>query len=254
MADRATSISVLTVVRNGAPTIAENLRSVASQTYPHVEHVVQDGASTDATAQIVATLATERVHLESRADGGIYAGFNNAIARATGEVVGFLNGDDVYQSPEVLSNIADCFRDPSIDLVFGDVVYVDPQRTSRIVRYYSSRGFRPALLARGYIPAHPTLFVRRGLFDEVGLFNPSYRIAGDFEWIARLFQRASPRYRYLEQALVRMRLGGVSSSGWRATLLVTREIKRACAENGIETSYLRLMSRFPSKLLERFRT
>jgi hypothetical protein len=193
------------------------------------------------------------VRFESRPDAGIYDGFNNALARIRGRIVGFLNGDDTYASSSVLSTVAKAFEDPVIGMVFGDVVYVNGDKPDKVVRYYSSAAFHPGRLARGFIPAHPSLFVRRELFDAVGLYDAGYRIAGDFEWIARAFQRASPRYLYISRPFVRMRVGGASTSGIHATIRITREIRRACRMNGIATSYLRLLTRFPPKVLERFR-
>ncbi len=245
-------VSVLSVVRNCEATIADTIRSVARQDYGRVEHLIQDGASTDDTLGVVRRLGGDAVRLESRRDSGIYDGFNNAIARATGSVIGFLNGDDVYASPFVLSVVASHFMDPAVDMVFGDVVYVQSRLDGPVVRYYSSAKFEPGRLVRGYIPAHPSLFVRRSLIDAVGPYDSSYRIAGDFEWISRAFQKASPRYAYVPQPLVRMRIGGASTDGVLATVRITREIKRACDKNGIKTSYFKLLTRFPSKILERF--
>jgi len=247
------TISVLTVVRNCRDTVLETMASVAAQTYEHVEHIVQDGLSTDGTQEQVLAAATPIVSFESRRDHGVYDGFNNAIGRSTGDVVGFLNGDDFFETNDVLARIAASFDDPAIAMVFGNVALVRPEDTSHVVRLYSSAGFRPSALARGIMPAHPSLYVRRSLFAQAGLFDPSFRIAGDFEWVARAFTKVNPGYRYLPQTIVRMRMGGLSTSGIRSTIRITREIRRACAANGIATSYPRLLSRFPAKLLEYLR-
>lgn len=243
-------VSVLTVVRNCQDTIGQALDSVARQSYPNIEHVVQDGASTDATREMIARVASPLVDLVSEPDRGVYDGFNRAIARARGDVVGFLNGDDFFETEDSIGAIARRFEDPGVDMVFGDVCLVRPDDTSRVVRYYDSSGFCEGSLRRGIMPAHPTLYVRRALFERAGGYDPSYRIAGDFEWVARSFARAHPTYRYVPQPLVRMRLGGLSTSGLKATVRITREIRRACRENGIPTHYGLLLSRFPGKVLE----
>jgi len=137
-----------------------------------------------------------------------------------------------------------------LDAVYADVEFFRSEKPEAIVRRYSSRHFSPQKLAWGWMPAHPTLFLRRSVFDRFGLYRFDYRIGGDFEFVARIFKDGSVRYRYLPEVWIRMRVGGVSTSGLRSTLLLNREVLRACRENGIRTNWLMLLSKYPFKMLE----
>jgi glycosyltransferase involved in cell wall biosynthesis len=243
-------ISVVTVAFNSERTIGDTLASVASQTWPDVEHILIDGGSTDGTLRLARTKGSHLARVISEPDRGIYDAMNKGIKHASGELVAFLNGDDLYAHPDVLRRVAEIVNGTNLDMVFGDVEFFDPQNPSKIVRRYRSDRFRPDRLAWGWMPAHPAMFVRRALFDRVGPFALDFRIAGDYEWIARAFQRERIRYRHINESLVRMRPGGVSNAGWRSKLLLNREVIRACRMNGIRTGWLRILSKYPAKILE----
>jgi glycosyltransferase involved in cell wall biosynthesis len=244
-------ISVVTAVRNGASAIRATLESVATQAYRDVEHVVVDGASTDGTADIVRAYGDRVARLVSERDAGVYDAFNKGWRLATGDVVGYLNAADVYTSADILRRVAEAFAAEAVDAVYGDVLIVDEATASRVLRVYRSDHFRPARLPYGFMPAHPTLFLRRELYERLDGYDPSYRIAGDYELCVRLFVGQGIRYRYLGgPPMVRMPRGGLSNSGWRSTWIITREMQRACAENGVPTNLLKLSSRLPRKLLE----
>jgi glycosyltransferase involved in cell wall biosynthesis len=244
-------ISVVTAVRNGARAIPPTLASVASQTHPDVEHVVVDGASTDATLEVVRAQGTHVARLISERDSGVYDAFNKGWRLATGDVVGYLNAADVYTSPDVLARVAAAFAQGDVDAVYGDVLIVDEDTGTRVLRKYGSGRFSPARLAYGFMPAHPTLFVRRELYEALGGYDPTYRIAGDFELCVRLFLGRRIRHRYLGgPPMVRMPRGGLSNSGWRSTWIITREMQRACEANGVPTNFFKLASRIPRKLFE----
>lgn len=244
-------ISIVTAVRNGASSIARTLDSVARQAWPDVEHVVVDGASTDGTVDVVRQAGRRVGHLLSEPDAGVYDAFNKGWRLATGDVVGYLNAGDVYTSDDVLARVGAAFATGDVDAVYGDVLIVSEDAAERVLRTYSSGRFRPARLAYGFMPAHPTLFVRRALYEALGGYDPSYRIAGDFELCVRLFLGRRVRYRYLGGApMVRMPRGGLSNSGWRSTWIITREMQRACDANRVSTNFLKLASRIPRKLFE----
>jgi glycosyltransferase involved in cell wall biosynthesis len=246
-------ISVITVSFNSAATIGDTLSSLAEQSWPDIEHLVIDGGSTDATLEIVRRSGTRLARLVSERDGGIYDAMNKGVAAATGDIIGFLNADDRYAHKEVLRDVANAMASDDIDAVFGDVAYFRSENPNAVVRRYRSARFRPDRIAWGWMPAHPSLFVRRELFERIGLFSTEFRIAGDFEWIARAFGDGSIRYRYLPEILVRMRIGGVSTGGWRNTALLNREVIRACRANGIQTNWLKVLSKYPAKMIELFR-
>lgn len=243
-------ISVITAVFNAAGTIEETLLSVAQQTHPDVEHIVVDGASSDATVEIIARHRDKLTRFVSEPDRGIYDAMNKGLALASGQVVGFLNADDLYASKDVLSRVVGIMERESLDALFGDVEFFRPKDPTRTVRRYRSARFSPDQIALGWMPAHPALFLRRRVYESYGLFRTDYRIAGDFEYCARIFHSNSLVYRSLPETLVRMRTGGISTSGWRNTLLLNREVLRACRENGIDTNILKIFSKYPAKLLE----
>lgn len=245
-------ISVITVCFNSAQTIESTLRSVANQTNAEVEHIVVDGASTDNTATILQGYLHQLARVISEPDHGIYDAMNKGIRVATGDVIGFLNADDVYAKKNVLATVADIMKREHLDTLFGDVEFFRPENQTRTLRRYSSARFRPDRIAWGWMPAHPALFVRREVFQRVGAFRTDYRIAGDFEFVSRAFGKNTLRYRHLPEVLVRMRTGGISTAGWRNTLLLNREVLRACRENGITTNMLKILSKYPAKLLEYF--
>ena len=244
-------ISIITVAYNSASTMLEALRSVAQQTHPDIEHIVIDGGSTDGTVELVRAHGQHLAVFVSEPDAGIYDAMNKGLARASGDVVGFLNSDDVYASAGVLAGVArELAQDDTLDAVLGDVAFFDPARPQRALRRYRSGRFRPGLVAWGWMPAHPALFVRRRVFTQVGNFRTDYRIAGDYEWVARAFGGGTLRYRHLDQVLVHMRTGGVSTGGWRNSLLLNQEVLRACRDNGIRTNWLKILSKYPAKILE----
>lgn len=214
--------------------------------------MVIDGDSSDGTQAIVSSHGERISRFLSEPDHGIYDAMNKGLALATGDVIGFLNADDAYADEIVLRRVAETMERDHLDILFGDVEFFHPQNQGRTIRRYSSARFRPDRIAWGWMPAHPALFVRREVFQQVGCFRTDYRIAGDFEFVARAFSKNSFRYYHLPQVLVRMRTGGVSTRGWRNTLMLNREVLRACQENGIPTNMLKILSKYPVKLLEYF--
>ncbi len=221
-----------------------------AQTHPDIEHIVVDGASTDGTLALIRAHQTGLMKLISEPDQGIYDAMNKGVAAATGEVICFLNADDHYADSDVLARVAERMTQEHLDALFGDVTFFHASNPQHSVRLYSSRHFRPERIAWGWMPAHPSLFLRRDVYERTGPFRTDYRIAGDFEFVARAFGRNTLRYRHFPEVLVRMRTGGISTGGWRNTLLLNREVLRACRENGIKTNMLKILTKYPAKLLE----
>jgi hypothetical protein len=175
---------------------------------------------------------------------------NKGLALASGEVVGFLNADDIYADKDVLSRVVGIMEHESLDALFGDVEFFRSEDPTRTVRRYRSARFSPDQIALGWMPAHPALFLRRRVYEHYGVFRTDYRIAGDFEYCARIFHSDTLVYRSLPETLVRMRTGGISTNGWRNTVLLNREVLRACRENGINTNIIKIFSKYPAKLME----
>jgi glycosyltransferase involved in cell wall biosynthesis len=243
-------VSIITAVYNGAPEIGRTLDSVAEQDFKDIEHIVVDGGSRDATVDIARTRNHGAARVISEPDNGVYDAFNKGLRAATGDVIAFLNCADSYSSAATVSKVVRELAVDSIQAAFADVLIVGPEPLSRVVRRYSSRGFSPNKMSYGLMPAHPTLFLRREVYDAVGEYDPSYRIAGDYEWCLRAFAVRNTTFRYIPEALVRMPSGGLSNRGWRSKWEITREMLRACRQNGIGTSWAKLCLRFPIKLLE----
>jgi glycosyltransferase involved in cell wall biosynthesis len=243
-------ISIVTVCHNAADTIADTLDSVAMQSHHDVENIVIDGASTDNTLKIVERYAGRLAHVLSEPDHGVYDAMNKGLALASGDVIGFLNADDLYASKDVLSRVVRIMEREGLDALFGDVEFFKPKDPTRTVRRYRSARFSPDQIALGWMPAHPALFLRRRVYERYGHFRTDYRIAGDFEYCARIFHGKTLVYRSLPETLVRMRTGGISTSGWRNTVLLNREVLRACRENGIDTNIFKIFSKYPAKLME----
>jgi glycosyltransferase involved in cell wall biosynthesis len=243
-------ISIITAVYNGGDSIAATLKSVAEQDYRSIEHIVIDGASDGATLAAIRSNSDRVSHLISEPDAGVYDAFNKGLRIATGDAVAFLNGGDTYLSATVVSRVVEQLSCEGVGAVFGDVLIVDADDISRVVRRYSSKRFAPQRMAIGLMPAHPTLFLRREIYEDVGEYATQFRIAGDFELCLRVFALRATRYRYIPEALVRMPRGGLSNSGWRSTWRITREMQQACALSGVRTNFAKLSLRLPLKMLE----
>ncbi len=245
-------ISLLTVSYNSAETIRDTIHSVQSQDYENIEYIIVDGNSTDGTVEIIKEHEKVVAKWISEPDKGIYEAMNKAIKMATGEVVGILNSDDFYSSTTIVSQIAAAFEDQSVDAVFGDLVFVDPNNLNKVVRTYSSAKWRPEKFAKGFMPAHPTFYVRRKFYDQIGLFKTDYKIAADYELLIRFLYVHRLKYKYLPLNMVTMRRGGVSSNGIRSNIILNNEIIRGCRENGINTNVFKIYPKYFVKLFELF--
>jgi glycosyltransferase involved in cell wall biosynthesis len=243
-------VSIITAVYNGESSILETLDSVATQGYSAIEHIVIDGASRDSTAALVMKSATRVAQFVSEPDAGVYDAFNKGLRLASGDVIAFLNCGDTYVSTNVVSRMVDVLSLDGVEAAFADVLIADASDHNRVIRRYSSKRFSPKRMVYGMMPAHPSLFLRREVYERVGEYGTRFRIAGDFELCLRVFYKASTPYRYLNEAIVRMPAGGLSNRGWRSKLTITREMAEACAMNEVGTSYAKLCLRFPLKLLE----
>jgi glycosyltransferase involved in cell wall biosynthesis len=243
-------ISVITVCYNSADTLSRALQSVVDQDWPYVEHIVIDGASNDKTAEIIEQFRPRLSYVLSEPDEGIYDAMNKGLDRAHGDIICFLNADDQYAHPHVLSEVANHIHD--VDALMGDVGFFRSTEPMRMVRRYRSDRFHPNRLAWGWMPAHPALFLKKAVVRRVGYFKTDYRIAGDFEFIVRAFHNQGLRYKHLQEVLVNMQIGGVSTNGWRSKILLNKEVLRACHDNGISTNILKVFSKYFFKIFELF--
>lgn len=207
-------VSLITISFNSEGTIGDTLRSVAGQSHPDIEHIVIDGASRDRTLQVLQQQGAHVAQVVSEPDKGLYDAMNKGLALASGDVVGLLNADDVLADQHAVARVAAAFA-PTLhaapDCVYGDLVYVAAHDLERVVRYWRSGAFAASRLKFGWMPPHPTFYLRRSMLDDVGRFDTTLRIAADYDFMLRCLTRPGVRVAYVPEVLVRMRLGGVSN-------------------------------------------
>jgi glycosyltransferase involved in cell wall biosynthesis len=246
------SVTIITASYNSVNTIFDTIQSVQAQTYHNIEHIIIDGYSTDGTIEIIKSFGSSISKFILEPDKGIYDAINKGIKQATGDVVGILNSDDFFYNNQVVENVVRSFGENDTDAIYGDAQFVDPEKTSKIKRYYSSKHFNIGKFKFGFMPAHTSFFVKRELFEKLGNYKVDYRIAADFELLIRYLYVNQVKYRYLEMPFVSMRTGGVSNKSIRSNYILNKEIARACKENGIRTNFLYIYSKYFVKPFEFF--
>ena len=244
-------VSVITVVFNGATTLEHNIRSVMGQDYDNVEHIIIDGGSTDGTTDILRKYDDHIDYWVSEKDAGIYDAMNKGIALARGEYVGMLNADDYFANPSSLGKIVGRLRESNADAVFSCLDIIDPDNLGHVLRKYRITRFSSFMLRIGVMPPHPTFYCKRSCYEKAGPYRTDYRIAADFEMMVRLLFKHSITWSFIDVTTVKMRAGGLSSSGIKSSWIVNREIVRACTENGLYTNMLILALKLPVRLWER---
>ena len=248
------TISLITVCFNSENHIRATIESVLSQTYPDIEYIIIDGKSTDATVDIIKNfnppLGGRGLKWISETDCGMYDAINKGIRLATGEIVGILHSDDFYNNSHCIETVAKVFEDSTIDACFADVHFVKPENLGKTVRYYSSAQFHPRRFRWGFMPAHPTFFVRKKYFDEIGYYQTDYRIAADYELLIRFLYTNKLKFQYIPLDMITMRTGGKSTRSWKSNYILNKEIVRACKENGIYTNLFLLSLKYFRKIFE----
>lgn len=245
-------ISIVTAVYNRAGSILATLNSVVSQDYPDVEHVVQDGGSSDGTVELVEAFYGDHIRLVSERDTGVYDGLNRGISRCTGDIVGLLHSDDQFAYEKLLSDIAKIFQDPSIDGIYGDLDYVSSKNQNIVVRHWVSGAFTKSSLRYGWMPPHPTVFVRRSVYERFGKFDTRFRVSGDYDAMLRFFQNDELNFAYLPRVMVRMATGGISNGSFINMLRKSREdlqIARRNKVGGVITIFAKNLRKLPQLFL-----
>lgn len=242
-------ISVVTATWNSGKTVKDTIESVLLQKYTNVEHIIKDGGSKDETVAICKDYQQrfyssadapgskiKSMKIVSEKDYGIYDAMNKGIEMASGDIIGILNSDDFYTSDDVLQKVAEEFqKDSSLEAVYGDIHFVKPENLKKCTRYYSSKSFRPWLLRFGFMPAHPSFYVCREVYEKYGLYDLQFRTSSDFEWMVRLFAKHHIRAKYLPMDFVTMRDGGESTAGMEAKRKVNNDIVGSLRKHGIFT-------------------
>lgn len=234
-------ISIVTVAYNAEKTISETIESVCSQSYSNIEYIVIDGASTDRTCEIIEEhkYRNKISRAISEADDGIYFAMNKGIAMSTGDVVGFLNADDCYAHSKVIEMIAAVFENQEIDCCYGDLYFINRKFSEKIIRKWHSNEYKDGSFEKGWMPPHPTLFVRKNFLEACSGFDTSYQMASDFDLCLRLLAKYRLRSQYIPSPLVLMKSGGVSST-IRGLIIGNLESHRACIRNNLKASILPL--------------
>jgi glycosyltransferase involved in cell wall biosynthesis len=226
------ALSIITVCLNSAPTLAQTLASVGSQVGTTVEHLVVDGGSDDGSLDILKA-HSQRCRIISEPDKGIYDAMNKGVRLARGEIVGILNAGDFYASVDVLAKVVTSFKNPAIDVCYGDLIYVANADTGKVVRYWRSGSFASGKFYWGWMPPHPTFFVRRSVYERFGLFNLDLGSAADYELMLRFLMKNKVKAAYLHEVLVKMRAGGVSNISWKNRVKANKMDRRAWSVNGL---------------------
>jgi len=225
-------ISVITVVFNSKNTIESAIKSVLNQSYENIEYIIIDGGSTDGTVDIIKKYKDKIAYWISEADNGIYDAMNKGIKSATGDIVGFLNSDDVYADGEVIEKVAKTIWEKEVDSCYGDLVYID--KNGKIVRLWKSKDFSLEKFKRGWMPPHPTFFVKKEIYEKYGGFNLNFPIAADYELMLRFLYKFKISTTYIPEILVKMRIGGKSNKSLNNIIKANIECYKAWKINGLK--------------------
>jgi glycosyltransferase involved in cell wall biosynthesis len=228
-------ISIITITYNSAKTVEETIKSVVSQDYPDIEYIIVDGKSKDNTLEIVNRYSKHISNLVSERDKGLYDALNKGIRMATGDVVGMLHSDDLYADNTVISKIAAEFKsNPKIQGVYADLVFVDRDNISKVIRKWQAGKYEPGAFLKGWMPPHPTFFVKLDVYNQYGGFNTELKLSADYELMLRFIHKNNIKIAYLPETIVKMRMGGVSNTSFFVKLKANMEDKLAWKLNGIK--------------------
>ena len=241
-------ISIITATFNCEDTIKDCINSVISQQYDNIEHIIIDGVSTDNTLNIVNSFSNKIAKVISEPDSGIYDALNKGIANATGDIIGLLHADDIFNDNNIITEIAKVFTQNNADSVYGDLQYVAKADTSKVIRYWKSGEFNLGKLKKGWMPPHPTFFVKKDIYNKYGNFDTSFKIAADYDLILRFLGVNGVSTTYLPQIITKMRVGGESNKSLKNILLKMKEDHKALKKNkigGVFTILFKNISKIP---------
>lgn len=241
-------VSIITVCYNSEATIEKTIKSVLSQTFQNIEYIIVDGGSKDSTLDIVSKYQDNIAKVISEPDKGIYDAMNKGIKAATGDIIGILNSDDYYVGDDIASIIVKAFKQNSPDIVFADLAYVVTGSENKLLRYYSAKKFTPKKLKYGIMPPHPTLYVKREVYEKHGNYRLDFKIASDYEMFVRLLLVKELSYYYINKCMIKMTIGGVSTSNFESKKIINTETIKALSVNGINVSYLSILRKYPTKI------
>ena len=231
-------VSIITVTLNSERYLSECIESVRRQNYKDIEHIIIDGKSTDGTIKIIEENSRHISYWISEPDRGMYDAINKGMEIATGDIIGILNSDDMFASADSVRSIVDCFETTNTDSVYGNLVYVDPLNTRKVVRYWKGVSFNRSRFRYGWMPAHPTFYIRRELIERYGSYENHYYTAADYEFMARYLYLHKVSSQYIDTMLVKMRTGGISNGNFKSRFRANRRDYLAMRKNKIPFSFI----------------
>lgn len=243
-------VSIITVCYNSERTIEDTLQSVINQSYLNIEYIVIDGVSTDNTLSIINKYKDKITTIVSEKDNGIYDAINKGIHLATGDIIANLNSDDFYIDNNVIADVVATFEKEKTDTLYADLYYVDAVNTNKIVRYWKSKQYKEGLFLKGWMPPHPTFFVKKEVYQKYGLFDLQFKSAADYEIMLRFVHRFKTSIAYLPRVIVKMRVGGVSNASLKNRIKANQEDRKAWEVNGLKPQAFTLIFKPLSKLLQ----
>ena len=242
-------VSIITIVYNNEKFIGDTIRSVIKQNYPDIEYIIVDGLSTDGTMDIINGFKDKINITISEKDFGLYDAINKGIMVASGDIIGILNSDDIFYDDFVISKVVNAFINNEIDATIGDVLFIR-NKNNKVIRYYSSEKWKPSKFTRGFMPPHPSFFVKKSIFNKLGYYKLHYKIAADYELLIRFLFVNKIKWKYISIITTKMRIGGKSTKNLNSIITLNKEILLACKENGLKTNYLKIYSKYLLKPFE----
>lgn len=234
-------VSIITVSYNNCETIEETIRSVLSQDYLNLEYIIVDGVSTDRSPEVIKGFGDKIAKIISEKDKGMYDAINKGIRAASGDIIGLLHADDLFENNKVVSLIVTAFTENHYDAIYGDLVYVERQNTNNILRSWKSGKYHHGMFSKGWMPPHPTFYAKRELFSRYGFYNTAFRFASDYELMLRFIHKNTIRLGYIPQVLVRMRTGGKSNIRIGNRIAANKEDYNAWVVNGLNPGLIRII-------------
>lgn len=230
-------ISIITVCYNSEKYLEDAIKSVLNQTYKNIEYIIVDGNSKDNSLNIIKhyePLFEGKMKWISEKDKGIYDAMNKGVSLATGDYIGLINSDDFLANNNVIENIVKEVINSNAEAVYGNLEFINPEENNKVVRVWKDIEYNEELIRKGWHPAHPTLYLKRGIYEKVGLFSLNYKIAADYDLMLRVFEKYKPKTKYINKVMVKMRVGGVSTSGLKSKIIIIKECSQAWKRNGLK--------------------
>jgi len=245
-------VSIITAVFNAKDTVAQTIECILNQSYKNIEHIIIDGGSTDGTLEIIAKYRSTLAKAVSEPDRGIYDALNKGIGLASGDVIGLLHGDDFYAHDRVLESVVKVFEEQNVDSCYGDLLYVNKNDTERVIRYWKASEYHHGKFKFGWMPPHPTFFVKREIYEKYGLFNTNFRIAADYELMLRFLEKYRISTYYIPEVFIKMRLGGASNRSLKNLFIKSSEDYKAWKVNNLNGGFYTILLKNFTKIPQFF--